>query len=164
MIDYTIHGGYQPHPILELDNAELLKITLEKIQAANPELKIGEPAHGGAHVLEGKKVPRYLDADLGVQLDYAVPHVLRPYVEAYSTQAIKIYFQDLHGFDIFKGFKGYVHPTQIAIPHASWLKQYKPGDAVNLRDTEFDTSLYTLTQEDFDKHSYVVFHFALSDK
>jgi len=159
-----IESDYKPHPVLYFDPDHLMTVTLEKIQEANPNLKIGEKAHGGQRVWEGKIVPTYLTPTSDMQLDYKVPHAERPYVLAGSTRAAKLYFQDPNGFDLFKEASGYIHPIQIRIPHAVWLKTQKPGDVVYLTDTDFDTSPHTLTQEDFNNHAYVLFHFVLSDQ
>jgi len=154
---------YYPHPLLDMPKEELLAGILSKILEVNPSLKLGEALpHSGVKVWEGKIVPEYLDNDPIVKLDYTVPHVERPSAVLDKSKLVKIYFEDPHCFDAFKGLTGYLHPIALDVPHAEWLKAKKPGDVVNLHDAVWYTSPYTLTKEDFSKHSYATFRFAIS--
>ena len=157
---------YTPHPILGTTSEKLMEITLAKIKEVNPRLKIGEQIRGGQEkVWQGKVFEEYLTQDPLVSFDELIePGQPRPHVKCSRSKEAKIYFEDPLGFEMFKEFSGYVHPIVVAIPHQKWLLAKVPGETVNLTDKDYNVVPYVLTKDDFNKHSYVIFRFAISDQ
>jgi len=144
--------GYSPEGLLDA--------VVQKIQAQG-NYRIGAQLRGPVdQVWDGKLVQPKVDLPV-VSLDKPIPHVDVPSVMVNVTR-VKLNLRQLDCI-ILPDVKKWLYPWAAAIPHAEWLKARSPGELVHAMDDQFDTTPYTLTEQDFLDHEYLIFSYATTD-
>jgi len=158
------------HPLLSLTTAELISVTVSQILQANRHLTLGDYMMGpcgsmlDGKIHHGRSTNFYTAHDSVIKLDasFTPAHVMLPEPQSCSANTYKIPFtSNLEQFATVQ--QKFIHPYQVAIPHASWLNDYEVGDKMTVMDDAGCPHEVVLTREMFDHHSYVVFRAGFSD-
>jgi len=159
---------YVPSPLLQLSDDELLDLIINKLKAQG-NIQIGATIPGPVcEVWDGGLVEPKLDLPV-VSLDTQIPHV-EPPKHMVTVGRVKLGFYGLDNLQLTgmsdtperKAAK-WLYPYKATIPHIDFLKNRKVGELVARMDDVFSTTPYTLTEQDFYDHEYLIFSYALSD-
>jgi len=138
----------------------LLDLVVLKLQAQG-NYRIGERLRGPVdQVWDGKLVQPKVDLPV-VSLDRPIPHVDMPAIPV-NVMRVKLNLRQLDNI-ILTDVKKWLYPWAAAIPHAEWMRARFPGERVHAMDDQFDTTPYTLTEQDFLDHEYLIFSYATTD-